>query len=314
MEYHHLSSMPLHCTFKVAIIGCGNVGATTAYALLLDGTITDLTLIDINKERAGGILLDLEHSLPFTSYTKLSATNDLKACEGANLIVITAGKKQVEGETRLDLISANRKILQEMIPKIVQAAPQAILLIVSNPVDILTYEALKLSKFPPHRVFGSGTILDSARFQFHISEKIHIHPRSIDAYILGEHGDSSFPVLSSASVVGKKLSEFPDFTQEVAEACYQDTKNAAYRIIHDVGFTCYSIATAIREITRNIFEDTHQVFMLSTLLQNYYGHSDVCLSLPCVLGRRGIEEVLKIPLDEMEQEKLQKSVDILKNL
>ncbi|MBI2464432.1 L-lactate dehydrogenase [Candidatus Peregrinibacteria bacterium] len=313
MEYHRFSNTPLHCTFKVSIIGCGNVGATAAYALLLDGTPTDLTLIDVNKEKAQGILLDLEHCLPFTSYTKLEATDDLHACEGSQLIIITAGKKQAPGETRLDLIKANRNIFQDIIPKIAAAAPNAILLIVSNPVDILTHEALTISEFPSQRVFGSGTILDTARLQFHISEKIHIHPRSIDAYVLGEHGDSSFPVFSSATVVGKHLFDFPEFTKEVAEKCYENTKNAAYRIIHDVGFTCYSIATAIREITRSIFEDTHQVFMLSTLLQNYYGHSDVSLSVPCVLGRKGILNVLEIPLDPTEQEKLKHSVTVLKS-
>lgn len=299
---------------KVAIIGCGNVGATMAYAILLDGSVTDLTLIDINKERAQGILLDLEHSLPFTSFANLEAGDDYSACAGSHIVIVTAGKRQAEGQTRLDLAADNRKIFQDIIPKIVKAAPDAILLIVTNPVDALTHEALKASGFPPGRVFGSGTILDTARLQFHISQKLKIHPRSIDAYILGEHGDSSFPVWSSASVIGKPILEFPGFTREIADQCYEETKNAAYRIIHDVGFTCYSIATAAREIVRNVFEDTRQVFMLSTLLQNYHGHSDVCLSVPCVLGRQGIIETLQIPLNKEEQEKLAKSVGVIKAL
>lgn len=303
----------MECSFKVTIIGAGNVGATAAYALLLDGTPTDLTLIDIQKEKAEGILLDLEHSLPFTSGMKLFASDDFPACEGSNLIVITAGKKQAPGETRLDLTNANKKIFRDMIPKIAKAAPNAILLIVTNPVDVLTYEALRLSGFKWQRVFGSGTVLDTARFQFHLSEKLKIHPRSIDAYIMGEHGDSSFPVWSSANVMGKPLREFDGFSKKDAEQCYEATKTAAYRIIHDVGYTCYSIATAICEIARNIFEDTHQVFMLSALLQNYYGHSDVALSLPCVLGRNGIVKTITIPLDTYEQKKLSESVDILKS-
>lgn len=299
--------------FKVSIIGCGNVGATAAYALLLDGVANTLALIDIQKEKAEGLRLDLEHSLPFTEYAKLQASGDFAACANSDLIVITAGKRQAPGETRLNLANANKKIFEDMIQKIVSAAPNAILLVVSNPVDVLTYETLKLSGLPWQRVFGSGTILDSARLQFHISEKIKIHPRSIDAYILGEHGDSSFPIWSFANVLGKPLKEFEGFSDKIAQECYEETKNAAYHIIHDLGYTCYSIATAIREIAKNIKEDTHQVFPLSVLLQNYYGHSDVCLSVPCVLGARGIEKTLAIPLDEKEQQALSNSVEILKS-
>lgn len=299
-------------TFKISIIGGGNVGATAAYALLLRGVATHLNLIDVQKEKAEGIILDLEHSLPFTSYAKLTASDDFSTCKDSNLIVITAGKKQEQGQTRLDLVNANKKIFQTIIPQIVRAVPDSIILIVTNPVDVMAYETLKISGLPPERVFGSGTILDSARFQFHISEKIGIHPRSIDAYILGEHGDSSFPVWSFANVLGKPIMEFENFSEAMAQQCYEDAKNAAYRIIHDVGYTCYSIATAIAEIAENIKEDTHQVFPLSVLLKDYYGHSDVCLSVPCALGKNGIERILKAPLDEEEQKALSKSVEILK--
>lgn len=299
--------------FKISIIGCGSVGATAAYALLLDGTPTDLALIDVQKEKAEGIALDLEHSLAFTSAIKLEAGSDFSLCKGSNLVVVTAGKRQAEGETRLDLIKANRKIFQEIIPKIAKSAPNSILLVVTNPVDILAYEALKLSGFPKSRVFGSGTILDTARLQFHLSEKLGVNPRSIDAFIMGEHGDSSFPVWSSANVSGRRLFDFDGFDKHTAEECYEKTKTAAYRIIHDVGYTCYSISTAIREISRAIKEDSRQVFMLSTLLESYYGHSGVCLSVPCVLGRQGILRTLTIPLDKEELEKLKKSVNVLES-
>lgn len=299
--------------FKVTIVGCGNVGATAAYALLLgEGIASHLTLIDIQKEKAAGLLLDLEHSLSFTSYAQLSASDDFAACEGSDLIVVTAGKKQAPGETRLDLAQANKAIFRLMIPKIIKAAPNAIILVVTNPVDVLTYEALKISGLPWQKVFGSGTILDSARFQFHISEKIKINPKSIDAYVLGEHGESSFPIWSFANVLGKPLRDFEGFNEENAKECFEKTKSAAYHIIHDLGYTCYSIATAIREIAKNIREDTRQVFPLSVLLQNYHGHSDVCLSVPCVLGCGGIEKVLAIPLDEKEKQALSNSVKILK--
>lgn len=300
-------------TFKISVIGCGNVGATAAYALLLRGVATHLNLIDVQKEKAEGIILDLEHSLPFTSYAKLTASDDFGACEGSNLIVITAGKKQEQGQTRLDLVNANKKIFQTIIPQIVHAEPNAIILVVTNPVDVMVYETLKISGLNPSKVFGSGTILDSARLQFHIGEKLGIHPKSIDAYILGEHGDSSFPVWSFANVLGKPIQEFENFSDEMAKKCYEDAKNAAYRIIHDVGYTCYSIATAIAEIAENIKEDTHQVFPLSVLLKDYYDHSDVCLSVPCVLGKNGIERILKVPLNQEEQKNLAKSVEILRS-
>lgn len=298
--------------FKVSIVGCGSVGATAAYALLLDGTPTDLTLIDIDKDRASGILLDLEHSLSFTPNTKLSASDDISACERSNVVVVTAGARQKEGQTRLELIDVNRKIFQDIIPKIAKSAPDAILIIVTNPVDVLTYEAIKLSGFPKERVFGSGTMLDTARFQFHLSQKLDVSPQSVDAYVMGEHGDTSFPVLSSANVSGTRLLDFPGFTEKDAMQCYEDTRQAAYRIINDVGYTCYSISTAILQLIKTIFEDTNKVFLLSTRLADYYGHSDVCLSVPCVLGKHGIEKVLDVPLSEKEQAMLAKSVETVK--
>lgn len=300
-------------SFKISIIGCGNVGATTAYSLLLRGVATHLNLIDIQKEKAEGIILDMEHSLPFTSYAKLTASDDFTTCSESNLIVITAGKKQEPDQTRLDLANANKKIFETIIPEIIRAEPNAILLVVTNPVDVMVFHALTISGLNPSKVFGSGTILDSARLQFHIGEKLGIHPKSIDAYILGEHGDSSFPVWSFANVLGKPLTEFEGFSEEIAEKCFEDAKNAAYRIIHDVGYTCYSIATAVAEIAANIKEDTHQVFPLSVLLQDYYGFNDICLSVPAVLGKNGIERILKVPLNQEEQNALAKSVEILKS-
>jgi L-lactate dehydrogenase len=303
----------MNCRFKASIVGCGSVGATTAYSYLLSGTVTDMALVDRNKGKATGLKLDLEHSTAFTPNLNIQAGDDYDACAGSNIVVITAGARQKEGETRLDLIAKNREIFAEMIPKITAAAPNAIFIIVSNPVDILTHETIKISGLPANRVIGSGTLLDSARLQFHISQKINIHPSSIDAYILGEHGDSSFPVYSFANVLGKPLTEFEEFSDEVAKECYEETKNAAYRIINDMGYTCYSIATAIRELTDSIFANSKKVFPVSTLLQDYYGHSDVCLSMPCVIGQAGIEKAIDIPLNEEEQKLLAKSVSTLKS-
>ena len=309
-------SCTIHSTFitqfKVSVIGCGNVGATAAYAMLIDGTPTELVLIDRKKEKAEGLSLDFEHSMPFYDYTKITATDDVSAVKNSQLIVVTAGTRQAEGETRLDLIKKNRAIFKDLIPKIARLAPKAILLIVSNPVDILTFEAQELSGFPHGRVFGTGTWLDTARLRFHISERLCLSSQSIEAYILGEHGDSSFPVWSSANVAGKPLSDFPGFNKKIAKECFKDTQNAAYRIIHDLGYTCYSIATVIHNIMTHIFQHSKIVVPLSVRLENYYGHKDVALSVPCVLDSSGVSEILKIPLDRTEQADLKNSVKTLK--
>ena len=298
--------------FKVSIIGCGNVGATTAYAILMDSTPTELVLVSRREEQSRGLMLDFEHSLPFFDYTKITATDDYSACADSHLIIITAGAKQKEGETRLDLIQKNRKIFQDMIPKLAKVAPDSILLIVSNPVDALTYEATKLSGFPTSRVFGTGTMLDTSRFRFHISQRLCLSSKSIDAYILGEHGDSSFPVLSSANVAGKSLFEFEGFDKKTAEECYEETKNAAYRIINDIGYTCYSIATVLKEVVNHIFHHSRIVLPLSVVLDDYYGHSDVALSIPCILDNSGVAEMIEIPLNAREHKQLAHSVDVLK--
>jgi len=300
--------------FKVVVVGCGSVGATAAYAMMLKGTPTDLVLFDVNKEKAEGLLLDFEHALSFVSATKLSAGNDFALCKDAHVVVVTAGARQQEGETRLDLLNKNRKIFKEVIPQIAKAAPNAILLIVTNPVDILTYEAIRLSGFPASHVFGTGTMLDTARFRFHLSEKLCLSPKSIQAFVLGEHGDSSFPVLSSAHVAGKLLNNFDGFSDDVAQECFKSTKEAAYRIIHDLGYTCYSIAAVVCEIVEAIFQHARIVVPLSVELKKYYGHSDLALSVPCVLDSTGIAEVIDIPLNEKEQKQLANSADVLKKL
>lgn len=298
--------------FKVSIIGCGSVGATAAYAMLIDGTPTEIVLVDRNKGKAEGLRLDLDHSLSFLKNTKISASDDYSICKDSQLIFITAGARQAEGETRLQLIDKNRKIFAEIVPALAKYAPNAILVVVTNPVDVLTYETIKLSGFPKGRVFGTGTMLDTARFRYHIAEKLCLSPHSIEAYVLGEHGDTSFPVFSSANVAGKPLADFDGFTDEVAKQCYEETRTAAYRIIHDLGYTCYSIAIVMKEIMTHVFQHSKVVVPLSVMLDDYYGYSDVALSVPCVLDSDGVSEVIKVPLDKVEQELLGKSVAALK--
>jgi L-lactate dehydrogenase len=298
--------------YKVSVIGCGSVGAAAAYAMLIDSTPSEIVLIDRSKEKARGLALDLEHSLSFLNFTKVTAGGEFSLCRDSNLVIITAGARQQEGETRLQLIDKNRKIFEEIIPEIVKEAPDAILLVVTNPVDILTYEAARISGFQHGKVFGTGTMLDTARFRFHISQKLCLNPKSVDAYVLGEHGDTSFPVWSSANVAGKFLFDFPGFTREVADSCYEETRTAAYRIINDLGYTCYSIGIVIKEIMVHIFQHSKIVVPLSIPLKDYYGHSGVALSVPCVLDSDGVSDFLQVPLNQEEQEMLTKSVTTLK--
>lgn len=298
--------------FKVSVIGCGSVGATAAYAMLIDGTPSEIVLIDRAKEKASGLALDLEHSLSFLSFTKVTAGDDFALCKDSHLVVITAGARQEPGETRLALVEKNRKIFEDIIPKLVAAAPSAIFLIVTNPVDVLTYEAARICGFPAGRVFGTGTMLDTARFRFHLSKELCLSPQSIEAYVLGEHGDTSFPVLSSANVAGKSLFDFPGFTSPMADKCFEDTQKAAYRIINDLGYTCYSIGIVIREIMDNIFQHAKIVVPLSIPIKDYYGHSDVALSVPCVLDSDGVSETITVPLNDEEQARFAQSVNTLK--
>ncbi len=301
--------------FKVTVIGAGNVGATAVYAMLMDGTPSEVVLLDRNREKAEGLVLDMEHSMAFLHATKVRGTDDYADARGSHLVVITAGARQQEGETRLDLIAKNRVIMQDIVPRIMKVAPKAILLVVSNPVDVLTYEVYKLSKLPWGRVFGSGTMLDTARFQFHLGEALCLNPKSVEAFILGEHGDTSFPVWSSANVAGKPLAQFEGFSKSMANRVYKDTREAAYRIIHDVGYTCYSIATVIKEIMVHIFQDSRIVLPLSVPLEKgheYYGVTGMALSVPCVLDSSGVSRMVAIPLNSVEKKALKKSADALK--
>lgn len=311
MKRKNINTFSPQCAFKVVVIGAGNVGATTTYALLLDGTPTDLALIDINKEKAEGVILDMYHSLPLLSKVNLSASDDFAHCAGANLVVITAGARQLEGETRLDLIAKNKAIFADIIPKIAKAAPDTLLLVVSNPVDVLTKMAIDFSGFSPNRVFGSGTMLDTMRFRYHLSQKLALGTHSINAYILGEHGDSSFPFLSGAQIGGVSLKKWPGIDKKKMEEAYKETQQAAYKIIHDIGYTCYSIATVITEIVRQVFDDSHEILPLSAQLDSFYSRKKIALSVPCVLGRNGIINQVHLNLDRSERKNLEKSIKIV---
>lgn len=300
---------------KCAIIGCGAVGATTAFALLKSGLFSELVLLDVNHKKALGEAMDIAHSVPFVRPVNVYAGDypDLKDC---GFIIITAGAGQAPGETRIDLVRKNAAIFQSIIPQITAYTQDSILLVVANPVDILTHIALKLSGFPASRVIGSGTVLDTARLKYLLGERLSVDPRNIHAFIIGEHGDTELPVWSSANVSGIDLEDFCASTGQCVDmACvhdiYEEVKNSAYRIIENKGATCYAIALAVLRIAEAIVRDENSVLPVSGLVDGHYGLHDICLGLPAIVGRDGIRCILDIPLDEQENRALQASAQAL---
>jgi len=297
---------------KVAIIGCGKVGMSTAFALVQQGIPNELMLMSRCKEKAEGEKLDLEHGMSFLKHITITATESYEDLKDSDVVIFTAGAAQKPGETRLDLVDKNKAIIHDAIPKIVKYAPNAIIIIVANPVDILTYEAYKIAGLPKGRIFGSGTTLDTSRFRFHLSEELKVNPKSIHAYILGEHGDTSFPAIAGATVGGQSLLSMPDFTEEKVQACYKKTRDAAYKIIEAKGATYYAIATATAKLVENILTDSKKIFPVSIPLHGFYGYHGVSLSVPCVIGRNGVGQSIEIKLSWEEKQMLEKSVTTLK--
>lgn len=298
---------------KVSIVGLGNVGTTAAYALTLSGIANEIVLLARDKNKAYGEQLDLEHGLPFLETASILATDNYADLAGSDVVVVTAGAAQAPGETRLDLAKKNIAIIEDIIPKVVEHAPDSVILIVSNPVDILTYKANQIAGLPHGKIFGSGTTLDTARFRMHLSQFLHVNPRSIHAYILGEHGDSSFPVISSASIGGQILTSHPNFSLEQTMQSFDDAKQAAYKIIAAKGATYYAIGVVIKHIVKAILRDGKTVMPVSVPLTDYYGISEVSLSVPCIVGKNGVEQVLRVGLDEKEQAALKNSAQVLQS-
>jgi L-lactate dehydrogenase len=273
---------------KVAVVGTGMVGSSFAYTLLLSGLAAEIVLIDANPERAEGEAMDLNHAVPFAHPTKICA-GDYSDCQGAALTVISAGVGQRPGESRLDLVRRNAEIFGQIVPKIAEANPEGLIVVATNPVDVLTHVALKLAGLPPSRVFGSGTILDTARFRYMLSEHLGVDPRSVHAYIIGEHGDSEVPVWSLANVAGMRLPSFCaengiPLGPEVMDQIFRQTRDAAYEIIKRKGATYYAVAAGLMRLTEAILRDQNTVLSISSLVTDYYGIDNVCLSLPTVVG------------------------------
>ena len=304
---------------KIAIIGCGFVGSACAFALMQSGLFSEMVLIDSNNQRAEGEALDISHGLPFSKPMQIySGTYD--DITDAGIIAITAGAGQKPGESRLELVHKNVEIFKSIIPEISKRNYKGILLIVSNPVDIMTYTALKLSGLPSNQVFGSGTLHDTARLKYLLGEHLGVDARSVHAFILGEHGDSEIAAFSSANVSGIELKKFCDFAcktdkhEEAMKEIAEDVKLSAYEIIKKKGATYYGIAMSVRRICEAIILDQKSILPISCLQNGKNGIENVVLSMPMIVGKHGAERSVEISLSEEERRAIKSSADMLKGI
>lgn len=300
---------------KVILIGDGAVGSSYAFALVTQNIAQEVGIIDINTKKTEGDALDLTDALAWTSPKRIYSAN-YDDCHDADLVVITAGAPQKPGETRLDLVHKNLKINREVVTSVVASGFNGIFLVAANPVDILTYSTWKFSGFPKERVLGSGTSLDSARFRQKIAEMVGVDARNVHAYILGEHGDSEFPVWSHANVGGLQIYEWvksnPDVDEEAMVNLFFSVRDAAYTIIDKKGATFYGIAVALARITRAILNDENAIFPVSAYLDDQYGQSDIYIGAPAVVNAKGVKTVIEIPLSDSEQDRMNASAKELK--
>ncbi|HZJ86883.1 MAG TPA: L-lactate dehydrogenase [Erysipelothrix sp.] len=305
-------------TTKISVIGAGAVGSATAFALMNHNVATDIVIVDINKEKAEGEAMDISHGRVFVEPVNIIA-GDYPDTQDSDIVIITAGLAQRPGETRIDLVNRNIEIYKQMVPEIVKYNPDAILLVVSNPVDILSYVTYKLSGFPKERVFGSGTVLDTARFQSILSSKFKIDARDIHANIIGEHGDSEIATWSLTTIGGLTIEQYcrdMDLNCDVSvrDSITHDVKNAAYEIIERKGYTNYAVALAITRIVKAILRDEKAILTVSSLQSGAYGLDDVYISVPTIVGRKGVLDVMEVPYSSNEVQDLQKSAAILKDI
>lgn len=297
---------------KVAIIGCGRVGMTAAFSLYLKNTVHELVLVGRDRASVIGEQFDLEHGSSFAGPTTVLATDDYRDIADSDVVVITAGASQNPGDTRLDLLEKNLAIIDNIIPKVVKYAPNSIILMVTNPVDVLTYRAHQLTGWQKGRVFGTGTTLDTSRFRFHLSEIFKVNPRSIHAYILGEHGDSSFPAVSQATIGGQLITTMPEYSEPRVQKAFELSRDAAYKIIESKGSTYYAIGVVVEKVVRTIIQNGRTVLPVSIPLHGQYDLHGVSLSVPCQVGGNGVEKIFETKLSWEEKQQLNKSAMVLK--
>lgn len=302
---------------KVSIIGAGFVGATTAYALMNSGIATEICLYDINMDKAMGEVMDLVHGTSFVKPVNIYA-GSLEETKDSDIVIITAGVGQKEGETRLDMIGKNFKVFKGFVPDLARLSPEAILLVVSNPVDILTYITYKLSGFPKERVIGSGTVLDTSRLKYVLGKYFNVNNNNIHSYVIGEHGDSELVTWSNGRIGGESFDLYAEQTSlawddEIKDVIESDVKNAAYEIINRKKATYFAVALAVNRIVEAIFRDENSILTVDSLFEGQYGISDMYLAIPTIVNKDGAKEIIQIPLSEDEEKRFKKSAKILKS-
>jgi L-lactate dehydrogenase len=304
-------------TKKVAIVGTGFVGSSYAYSLVNQGTVSELVLIDLNKERAEGEAQDLNHGVPFGSPMKIKA-GDYADCHDVDLVVITAGANQKPGETRLDLASKNAKIMQGIVKEIMVSGFDGILVIASNPVDVMTHVAYEASGLPKERVIGSGTILDTARFRYLLSDYFQVDSRNVHAYIVGEHGDSELPIWSHVTIGGLPLNVYGKlknfYEDRDMQAIFENVRDAAYQIIQKKGATYYGIGMGLARLTKALLYNENSILTVSTYFEGEYDIEGVYMGIPAVVNANGVREILRLNLSDREQQLLENSASILKDM
>jgi L-lactate dehydrogenase len=314
-----LPEMNEQTTRKVAVVGAGSVGATIAYACLVRGVAGWVALFDVNKKKADAEVLDLMHGLQFVPPASVEGSDDVEICRDADVVVITAGAKQKTGQSRMDLAEANAAICKDLVPKLVKVAPKSILLVVTNPVDVMTYITLKLSAFPVSRVLGSGTVLDSSRFRMLIAKRCNVAVGNVHAYIAGEHGESEIPLWSSAAIGSILLKDWAvpghgKLTVRDRTEIFQSVKDAAQQIIAGKGATNYAIALATARILESILRNENRILPVSSLLNGYREISDVCLSVPSIVNCTGVEQALAVPMNVNEDAGLKNSAETIRDV
>lgn len=299
-------------TAKVAIVGAGHVGTTLAYTCLMRGLGKTIALFGRDPHRVRAEVLDLNHGLQFVPMATVVGSADIEVCRGADVVVVTAGANAVPGQNRLDVAEANVAMCRDLVPRLVQVAPSAIFLFVTNPVDVVTYAGLRISGLPPTQVFGTGTVLDSSRLRWLVSRHCGVAVQNVHAYIVGEHGDSEVPLWSSAEVGGVPLLQWqnPDLLPldaSVRADLLQRAVGEGYEVLAGKGYTNYAVSLATARIIESVLYDEHQVLPVSSLVEGFLGIRDVCLSVPSVINRNGVQRTLPIPLSSAEAEALQRS-------
>lgn len=307
-----------HSSRKLGIVGAGGVGSALAYASLIRGSASEIVLYDIDGPRAEAEALDISHSSIFAGGIPVRGGGDPSILGGSDMVVVTAGARQKPGQTRLELADANVGILSTMLPELLSVAPDAVYMLVTNPCDVLTLVGQRITGLPSHRIFSSGTVIDTSRLRLLIGQEARVLTSSVHAMIIGEHGDSEFPLWSQANIGQIPIDEWTDssgariFTAQRKAELAQEAMQAAYRVIGGKGSTNYAIGLAGARIVEAVLGDQAAILPVSTVLDDYYGLSDVALSVPSVVDRSGVRECLSVPMSEDELEKLHRSADALK--